>query len=79
MSKFAVGDRVTVVSHGNRALAVTRVERMSKRKMVLASGSEWTIDGLCRWGCGDGYITDTVRAYRDGDIDEIRRTTRASS
>ena len=44
------------------------------RKLVLADGSEWTVDGFRPWGAGrDGYSTSHVSHFNERDAENLRR------
>lgn len=81
MAEFQVGQKVTVWGGGfsrSQIRAITKVERVGGRKMVLANGSEFAADGSRLWGCSrDAYYNGArVYEFKAGD-DEKFATQRA--
>lgn len=73
MSKFVEGNKVTIWRH-HQPCAITTVQRITARKMVLGNGSEWTADGWRPWGAGrGGYSTSHVNHFKDQDAETLKR------
>lgn len=73
MAEYEIGQTVTVMgSYGTYAVAVSTIERTTKRKIILANGMEFSDRGV-EWGSSSSYHGRRIRPYRDGDRENIRR------
>ncbi len=73
MTKFEVGQRVTVTAHrDDNPLRFQTVRSVGKRKMVLDDGSEWLISHYSprQWGSSstNWYQGPSVREFRPEDV-----------
>lgn len=74
MSKaiFKDGDLVTICRL-HSVIAIDIVRCVSPRKMTLNGGSQWTADGLSRWGTKNDCCF--VMHRRKGDVTEAKRAS----
>jgi hypothetical protein len=71
--KWQAGQTVTVHDHYQGPRRMVKIERITKRKVVLEDGSEWSVYGHV-YGARDPYYTgQRIRPLQQGDAEAIFR------